>query len=120
MHGRDLPCALRPIPVRQQMCHRQFGTPVRLIQVVAVLRKSSEIDDAEVAGAGRIVAAAVGRGFADVVETCPDKLAAHVRKAILGGEFSVGGSRPAWVIQIVGTHLMMLSVLPRRRTSAAW
>ena len=48
MHRRDLPDALGPGPVRQDVGHRKIGAPVRLINVEAIFLEAVEIDDAEV------------------------------------------------------------------------
>src|SRR5690606_9821918 len=48
MHRSDLAFAPRPGPVRQQVRHRQLRAPARLVQVIAVLRETGQVDDARI------------------------------------------------------------------------
>src|SRR5947208_16880344 len=48
MHGRDLSDAVRPVPMRQEVRHREIRPPVRLINVETIFLEAVEIDDAEV------------------------------------------------------------------------
>ena len=75
VHGRHLPDALGPGPVRQDVRHRQLRPPARLVDVEAVLLEAGEIDDAEVRAA---------RGHADVAERF--ELRRHPRPRRLVGE----------------------------------
>src|SRR5690606_25676777 len=78
--------APRPVPVRQDVRHRQVRPPARLVEVEAVLGEAGQVDQAAV-GAARAV---VGRGLAQVVEAVPHELAGHVRVTVQGGEDLVG------------------------------
>ena len=63
----------KPVPVREEMEHILAG-PLTLIHIVTVLRKTRQVDDAEITAACRI---GVWRRFSDVIETGPDKLTSH-------------------------------------------
>ena len=62
-----------PVPMREEMEHILAG-PLALIHIITVLRKTRQVDDAEITAACRI---SVRRRFSDVIETGPDKLASH-------------------------------------------
>src|SRR6185295_8983826 len=92
--------AIGPVPVGEDVCHRQFGSPVGLVEVVAVFGEAGEVDDAKVAGAG-----VEGGGFADVVPTGPDEFAGTGGTVVLAEELMVGGTGPGGIVQVIGTHL---------------
>src|SRR5262249_41065052 len=100
VNRRDRAFASLPVPMRQEMGHRQLRSPARLIQVEPVLFESSQIENAKVGTAGREFDFAefivlglhlglfrrvlelrqtgrvviVGSWFAQVIEAGPDKL----------------------------------------------
>ena len=67
----SLPSMPRPIPVREEVQHRLAGPP-RLKVEKAVLRETAGVDDAVLRADIR---PAVRRGFAAIVEACPDEAA---------------------------------------------
>ena len=62
----------RPVPVREKMEHR-LVRPLRLIEVIGILRKSGKVDDAEIRAACR---PSVRSRLADIVESRPHILPA--------------------------------------------
>ena len=57
----------------EEMEHLLVG-PFALIEIIRILGESREVNDTEVTAAG---GKSVGRGFADIVESRPNKLSAH-------------------------------------------
>src|SRR5262249_14335254 len=110
VNRRDLSDTIRPIPMGENMRHRQLGPPVGLIDVVAILRKAGEVDNTKV-GATRGIER---RRFAEVIPPGPDELAGDVWEMILYGKLRVGRCRPARVVAVVRTHLVINDVLSWR------
>src|SRR5207302_1726156 len=48
MDGCNFTFAPRPGPMRQDVRHRQFGTPARLVKVESIFRKSGKIKNTEI------------------------------------------------------------------------
>jgi len=69
--------------VRKDVRNGMVGTPVRLIEVEAVLLEPGQVDDPRV-GAARLVE---GRGLAEVVPSRPHELPGHVRVSRDGAEY---------------------------------
>ena len=51
MDGRDLVGALGPVPVREDVRHRQLGPPAGLVNVETIFAEAAQIEDAEVGAA---------------------------------------------------------------------
>lgn len=102
MYRRDLTLAAGPGPVRQQMHHRQIGAPTRLIQPVAVLGKTGQIEDAGV----RTARAVVRRGLAQIIEAGPDEFAGDIPMLVLRREHLVGAGAEVHRMQLVGADLV--------------
>src|SRR5262245_46249212 len=109
MDGRDLPFALWPGPVRQNVCHWMIRSPIGLIDIEPILLEPSQIDDPEI-GAARGVKR---RRLAQVVPAGPDKLSSHKSVLILCRKFLVGTVRPAGEVDIVRADLASYAVLAR-------
>ena len=100
LHG-----AIRPVPVRQNVRHRKIETPVRLVDIEAVLGEAGEVNDAEIRAARGVVAVAIRRRLAEIIEAGPDKLARDKWGSLLAGEFGVRRVRPSRGVKVVGTDL---------------
>ena len=50
MDGRDFSLAALPVPVREDVRHREVGTPARLEEPEGVLPESGLVEEARVAG----------------------------------------------------------------------
>ncbi|CDE62062.1 unknown [Parabacteroides sp. CAG:409] len=48
MYRNNLSFTTSPVPMRQNMCHREIRTPMRLIQIITVFRESGQIDNTEI------------------------------------------------------------------------
>ena len=65
---------LQPVPVREEVQDGLVG-PLTLIHIIYILRLTCQIDDTEVTAACR---EGIGSRLTNIVETCPDKLTAHI------------------------------------------
>ena len=131
MNRRDLPDAFGPVPVRQNVRHRQVGTPARLINVEAVFWEAGQINDAEIrtarghfdfaqcfqffcacallCGVGKVQQigriGVVGRGFAEIIEARPHEFTSDERILVLTCKFLVWRLAQPGRIKVVGTDL---------------
>ena len=87
-----------PVPVRKQVQHGLLR-PLALVHIVAILGETCQVDDAEVAAAGRET---IGRGFAYVVEACPDKLSTNIRRVLHHVPRLFVSARPRGVHIVIG------------------
>ena len=127
MHRRDLPDPIRPVPMRQNVGHREVGTPVSLIEVKTIFLESRQINDAEVAAARGSLDPAkffdllfclrpkygivteviqdfaisiVGSRFTKIVEAGPDEFPGHMGVLLQRSEFFVRHPCPPWAVEV--------------------
>jgi hypothetical protein len=55
MNWSDLTNPVRPGPVREKVCYRKVGAPMRLIQKEAIFLETSQIDDSIVGAARGVI-----------------------------------------------------------------
>src|SRR6266404_1029681 len=127
MHRRDLAHTFRPVPMRQNMGHRQLGSPPGLINVEPILLKAAKIEDAEIGTArghfdlvelfefrshprllcrvGEVQEvrniAPIGSWFPQIVETSPNELTSSKGKLVLTAKLGIRWSRPTRRIKVV-------------------
>ena len=101
MHRRDFAYSVWPIPVRQNVSHRQVGSPSRLVQVEAVFLEAREINNAAI----RASRSVVWRRFTNIIEARPHEFAAHVRIPVLSRKHFVRRRAEVCRVQFVRAHL---------------
>ena len=105
--GRHFTFAAWPGPVGEQMEGLLFGSPMDAIKVGAILGKSGEVKDAEVAAA-RWPVFIVGRRLAKIVEACPYEFSDNLRALVLPHPVVVGDIAPDTRLKVVAGDLAVV------------
>src|SRR5574344_2166224 len=90
----------QPVPVGKKMKHPLLVIPLTLIHIVNIFGEARQIDDAEITTAGW---ESVRCGLADIVEACPDKLSAHIRRMLHHLPCLLMGTAPGCTHVVIST-----------------
>ena len=83
--------------MRQDVEGVRLGIPITPVEVIAILRNARQIDDPVIGGPGIGMRA----GFAQIIETGPDKLAADIAILLHAFEFD---------IRNIGTRVVVIRI----------
>ena len=94
--------------MRKHMQCGIIGVPFRTIEVVAVLRQRSQVDYAKHAAVIWPRISIVRCGFAQIIETGPNKLTNHPWQIVVSSKVEVGNIRPIAILQVIRRALVII------------